>query len=372
MELSYHTGIAEALWSSGVQRVYLFAGEEDRLKAEALQALVDHVIPEDCRDFDLELMDASAVGADAILAAAGQVPFSADRRLVLVRGMESWRERAKASEAERLAEGVERLAESACLVMIAGAEEDEGRRKTAVTPKLDGAVKRTGALVNCAGLRGEGLVAWILSRAQAEGKQIRPDAVRLLIDLAGADMLPLEQEILKLACYAGERETIEARDVSAVVSASSDDVIFQVVDAVVQRRTDRSLTLLDELHRHEPNAHAVAAKLLALLARQYRLMWQAKHLVAKRIHPRDVRNLPEEIAANLPTESSIVQAGYRVGDLFTQSRGYEWSELAGALDLLLRCDLANKGGATDETGHFSTDPAGNLQLLVLELTGAAR
>jgi DNA polymerase-3 subunit delta len=141
---------------------------------------------------------------------------------------------------------------------------------------------------------------------------------------------------------------------------------------VARRNTDRSLTLLEELHRHESNPHAVAAKLLALLARQYRLLWQAKHLVAKRVNPRDVRSLPEEIAGDLPIDSNIASAGYRAGELFSQSRSYEWSELAGALDLLLRCDLANKGGVTEEAGHFGADPTRNLQLLVIELTAAKR
>ena len=52
------------------------------------------------------------------------------------------------------------------------------------------------------------------------------------------------------------------------------------------------------------------------------------------------------------------------------SKNYTWTELTGALDKLLLCDLANKGGVTDESGTFGADPARNLQMLVLELTGA--
>jgi DNA polymerase-3 subunit delta len=114
----------------------------------------------------------------------------------------------------------------------------------------------------------------------------------------------------------------------------------------------------------------VAGKLLALLARQYRMLWQAKFLVEKRIHPRDVRALPPELAGELPGESSIAQLAFKAADLFSQSRLYSWAELTCALERLLFCDLANKGGATDEGDAFGSDPASNLQLLVLELTGA--
>lgn len=372
MELNYKSGAASALWKSGLASVYLFFGEEDRLKEEAVAALIQQVVAADFRDFDLEALDAENASADAILAAAGQVPFGSDRRLIVVKGMEQWRDRGKQAEAERLAAGLERLPDTACLVLVAAAEEEEGRRKTAVTVKLDNAVKKYGALVTCPALKGEGLTDWILARAKKEGKRIEPNAAEALVGAAGNEMLALEQEIIKLVCYVGERENITARDVGAVVASSPEDVMFTTIDAIVRRQTDRALTLLGELHRYDPKPQAVAGKLLALLTRQYRMLWQAKFLVEKRVNPRDVRALPPEFAAELPSESNIVQLAFKAGDLFSQARNYTWAELTAALELLLLCDLANKGGVTDEAGIFGSEPASNLQLLVLELTGATR
>ena len=111
MEIVYKSGSPSALWKPELQRVYAFFGEEDRLKEEAVAALVKHVVSPDFADFDLETLDASTAGADGILAAAGQVPFGSERRLVVVKGMEQWRERAKNAEAERLAEGIARLSD---------------------------------------------------------------------------------------------------------------------------------------------------------------------------------------------------------------------------------------------------------------------
>jgi hypothetical protein len=87
----------------------------------------------------------------------------------------------------------------------------------------------------------------------------------------------------------------------------------------------------------------------------------------RRVSPRDVRALPPELAAELPSDSNIAQAGFRASDLFALSRTYTREMLADALEKLLLCDLANKGGVTDETGAFGSDPVGNLQLLVLDL-----
>ncbi len=370
MELEYKSGSPSLLWKEGLQRVYLFFGSEDRLKHEAADALIKQAVSSDFADFDLEVLDVLSVGADAILASAAQVPFGSDYRMVVVRGMEQWRERGKSAEAERLAEGLARMGGSTCLVLIASAEEEDDKRKIAVTVKLDNAVKKLGAVVKFGALKGEGLSKWVSQRVREEGKQIEADAVNLLLDSAGHELLALEQEILKLVCWADEHPVITAKDVGTVTASSPEDVVFKLIDSITRKETDNALQLLAEVHRYDPKPQAVAGKLLALLSRQYRMLWQAKFLDSKRIAPRDVRSLPPEIASELPSEGNIAQIAFRAGDLFQLARNYSWDDLTQVMEWLLLCDLANKGNVLESAGVFGNDPAGNLQLLALLLTGA--
>jgi DNA polymerase III subunit delta len=370
MELIYKSDAPAALWKPVLLPVYVLFGEEDRLKDEAIAALTEHVVPSDWRDFDLEMMEAGSVDAVTILAAAGQIPFGAERRLVIVKGLEQWRDRNKQGEAERLAEGIGRLPTSACLALVAAAEDDEAKRKTAITTKLDNAAKKVGALVAFRALKGEGLTSWVAERAQQEGKRIEPSACQLLVEAVGSEMLLLEQEIRKLAAYVGHRPAITGRDVGIVVASTPEDVMFTTVDAITRRQADRALTLLSELHRYDPKPQAVAGKLLALLGRQYRMLWQAKFLAERRVNPRDVRALPPDIAAELPGEANIAQLAFKAPDLFATAKGMSWADLTRAMDLLLLCDLANKGGVTEETNLFGSDVVRNLQLLTLSLASA--
>ncbi len=371
MEIAYRTGVPEPLWSNGIQRVYLLHGEEDRLKQEAVHALAGRIVNPDFADFDRETISTDRVDASGILAAAGQAPFGSERRLLIVNGLELWRERAKQKEADRLAEGLSTLPASCCLTLVVKAGDDEGRRKTMVSTKLDNAVKKLGMIVACHTLKGDNLADWVAERVRAEGKRMGPDAIEALVRTAGAEMRQLEMEITKLVCYIGESEVITPRDVGFVVASSPEDVVFSAIDAITRRQTDRALQLLAELHRYDPKPQAVAGKLLTLLARQYRMLWQAKFLSEQRISPRDVRSLPPELAAELPSESNIAQVAFRAGDLFALSRTYSWPALTSALESLLLCDLANKGGVIDDAGAYGPDPAGNLRLLVLELSGNA-
>ena len=89
-----------------------------------------------------------------------------------------------------------------------------------------------------------------------------------------------------------------------VVATQAEDVMFQCVEAISRKQTDRALSLLHELHRHDPKPQAVAGRLLALLLRQYRMMWQAKQLALMGVPARDIPSLAPEIAADLPTEGT--------------------------------------------------------------------
>lgn len=340
------------------------------LKEEARAALVRRAISPDFADFDYEELDATRLGPAEVLSAACQMPFGSERRLVVVRGMEQWRDRGRSADCERLAAGLTGLPSAACLVLIALAEEEEARRKTAVNARLDAAVRDAGGLVVCRGLRGDALVEWVIDRFRSEGKQIGRDAAEQLIHLAGEEMRPIEQEIQKLVCYAGDDSRITLVSVNAVTSAEPEDAVFAAVDAIVRRQPDRALSLIGELHRCDPRPQAVAGKLLALVTRQYRMLFQARVLLDRRVSARSVRAIPEEIAADLPQEGNIVQVAYRATDLFAQAKGYRLSDIAWAFDRLLACDLANKGGAED-AGAFGADPRRNLDILVVELTGAA-
>ena len=107
MEIVYKSGSPAVMWKPALQRVYALFGEEDRLKEEAVAALTKHVVEPDFADFDMETLDAGTHTADDILASLAQAPFGSERRFVVVKGMELWRERGKNAEAERLAEGIE-------------------------------------------------------------------------------------------------------------------------------------------------------------------------------------------------------------------------------------------------------------------------
>jgi DNA polymerase-3 subunit delta len=245
---------------------------------------------------------------------------------------------------------------------MVSAEEEESGRKTILNAKLDAAVRAHGAVVSFKALSEEALREWVIRRARSAGKQIEPEAAERLILASRGDRSSLRNELEKAICYSGERSSILLEDVQATSSYDPEDVMFKLVEAITWQNADRSLRLLRELLRYDSKPQSVAGKLIALLGRQFRLLWQVGELQQRRIPHTILRNLPEEIQMELPVETSIKSMAWKGRELYQQARMWERKRLHEAFGLLLECDLANKGG-----GEGSEDVVTNIELLIIRL-----
>jgi DNA polymerase-3 subunit delta len=362
MEAVYSKTTAGSLFNP-IQRVYALFGEDDPSKDEALALLRSIAIDESFSDFDYEVVEADSKPVEEILSTAGMAPFASPVRLVVIKGAEIYRKREKSGEAERLAQGIATLGSGSCLVLrVAAAEDEKSRGKTVLTTKLDNAVKAHGSTVQFKAMSEQGLMDWLEGEARAAGKTLNEEAAQRLIQAAHGERIALRNELEKAICYAGSAKHINFEMAEATCSYDPEDVMFKLVDAISQRNADRAMRLLHELLRYDTKPQSVAGRLLALLARQYKLLTQAHELSRKRVDAGMIKNLPQEIASELPTEGSIVSMSWKARELFGMARGWDRQSLVTTYDLLLDCDLANKG-----SGEGSEDVVTNIELLILRL-----
>jgi DNA polymerase-3 subunit delta len=196
------------------------------------------------------------------------------------------------------------------------------------------------------------VAGWITRRAQALGVSLQARAVAALAGLVGNQLRTLDSELRKLAAYAGERQVTED-DVRALVSLAREPNVFAMADAVVEGRAKDAIDLVQRLLADgEP-----PQRLLAMIARQYRLLSLAKELLDRRVRP-------PEISARLQVQGFVIQRLLQQAPLYTMQR------LRRAYRLLLDADLSVKRGILDDETA--------LQLLIFRLaqlasgTGATR
>ena len=110
-----------------------------------------------------------------------------------------------------------------------------------------------------------------------EKKQISEQSIVYFLGKVGTDMENITKELEKLFCYTLDRETITREDVDAVCVTQISNHIFDMVNAVTEKKQRRALELYYELLAlKEP-----PMRILFLMTRQYRLLYQVKQFQQK-------------------------------------------------------------------------------------------
>lgn len=121
------------------------------------------------------------------------------------------------------------------------------------------------------------LKRWILGFLKKEDKKITERDLNFFLDKTGSDMENIRGELEKLLCYCMERDVITAQDVEAICTRQVSSQIFDMINAVAERRQKTALDLYyDLLTLKEP-----PMRILFLITRQFNLLLQVKELKNK-------------------------------------------------------------------------------------------
>jgi DNA polymerase-3 subunit delta len=244
------------------QPLYVVHGDEAFLKRQVLGALKTLVLGPDDGGFGLSTHPGDKAVFAAVHDELETLPFLGPRRLVVVENADPFvtRERARLEKyvAEPSATGV--------LVLDVNSWPSNTRLAKLVPDA---------ATLVCKAPATQGLPGWCADWCAARyGKQLPAAAARLLVDLVGPDMGLLDQEMAKLAAYAGDAGRIEAAEVDVLVGNSRSENTWKIFDLIGTGQAGASLTLLDRLldQGEEP------MKLLGAFSMQLRRLAQAARL----------------------------------------------------------------------------------------------
>src|SRR5262249_21340148 len=143
-----------------------------------------------------------------------------------------------------------------------------------------------GSSIACKAPPTQQLPEWCVRWCAAQhDKQLAPAAARLLVDLVGPEMGLLDQEMQKLAAYAGDGHrveagaggAVEAGDVDRLVGSSRAENTWRVFDLIGAGQAGEALTFLDRLLEQGEDP----LRLLGAFSTQLRRLAQAGRLSAQ-------------------------------------------------------------------------------------------
>lgn len=231
-----------------IDPVYYLTGDDDTLKDELIAVLTDQAVDPAMRDFNLDVRSASDLGPESLHALVETPPMLAERRMVVVRGVDQWRKNAKVWQV--LEAYVERPSPSTVLVVTSGAG-----------AKPEPGIARHAAHVAVEPLRPDRLGRWVRNRAGRVGIELEDEAAAHLIAAVGADLAQLGMEIDKLAA-AATGTTVSAASVADLVGVRQGETTEDWITAVLERDVVRGVRTLDPVLAASGNS---AVRLVGLL-----------------------------------------------------------------------------------------------------------
>jgi len=231
--------------------VYLLHGDEDVLKDEAIRALVDSAVGSS-RDFNLDVRFAPDLTPESFHALVNTPPMMAERRAVVIRGVEQVGKR-KTKLRDEVVRYLASPNPTTVLVLVVAAGEE-----------ADADLVRASAAVAVDALAAERVPRWLQHRATTLGVTLAPDATELLLKAVGNDLSTLSRELEKLASLAGGAggRPVTADDVSNLVGVRRDETVFDLVEAALERRAARAAQLVEPVLEQ---AGMSGVKILSLL-----------------------------------------------------------------------------------------------------------
>ena len=256
--------------SGNFQQVYLLCGEERYLRRQYKDKLKKALCaPDD--NMNNHYFEGKNLPVGEIIDLAETLPFFAPRRVIFIENSGLFK-----SGGEQMAEYLGAQNESTVFIFV---ESEVDKRS-----KLYKAVGNKGSIVEFSVQDESTLKRWVAGLLNREGKKVTENTVQLFLTKTGNDMENIYMELEKLICYCMDKEVVTAEDVEAICTARISNHIFEMVDAIAEKRNEIALQLYyDLLALKEP-----PMRILFLIARQCNILLQVKEMKGRGSSNKDI------------------------------------------------------------------------------------
>lgn len=375
------------------RRVYGIIGDAF-LQKRVLDALLNWSLDPEARDFNMDSLDGENATVNDVLTLCGNLPFLSERRAVVVNRAErlenmhragdgetpakTTKAKSKtASPAKRLSEGLKNLPPTTVLILLRTPETPDPGVRAGTPRAVNAAVDKVlegdagGLIVNCIidVKDARTPVAIVQNEAEAQGIVLAPDVARFLVERCGHDVALLLSELNKCALRAGPGNAVTRPIVEEMTRRKLQETIFDLTDALGERKTAQALGLMRELLE----AGESPQQIFTMLVRHLRQLLQARSFLDAGVSLDNgtLRRLPPALAAQLPKDNlaAFLQNQSWAGKRFTvQARNFSVTQLQNALRGALATELAMKGIEGDGGAESKKEPELLLELFIAQLS----
>lgn len=290
-------------------------------------------------DMNTARLDARSASENDFNNAVNAMPFLAKRRLVLLANPSAKYNNPAARK--KFFEFIEKMQDTTRLVLYESVDPRDAEKHWLVkwAEKNEKLIQIRAFMLP----RLKDMTGWIVNETKNQDGKIEPRAAEMLKDMVGVDTRQAGMEIAKLLAYVNWARPITSSDVEAVCIVTSQQSVFDFVDALANGNGKSAQHLLHRLLENED-----PFSLWGMVVRQFRLLIQAREIL-------DGRGNKDDVARALGVHPFVAEKTTQ------QAARFSIEALEGIYHRLLNIDEGVK------TGQVTLDLA--LDTLVMELTG---
>ncbi|WP_010270439.1 DNA polymerase III subunit delta [Paenibacillus senegalensis] len=312
-----------------VRPLYVCYGLESFRKSEFISFLTDKLVQPEEREFAVSRYDLAETSVEQVLEDVETSPFLVSRKLVIASNalfLTGAKDTGKVSHnLDHLLTYLKQPVDTCVFVLSVEADKLDERKK--IVKQL----KQQDCLLPFPVLSAEELNDWVVRRARSHQFSFAEGVADHLILCAGTNLHSLASEIQKLSIYIGIDGVVSKDIIDRLVVRTTEQNVFILIDYMVRRQIDQALSTLTELAKQKEEP----IKLLALMARQFRMIIQVKEST-------QTGYSYQQIA------SAIGAHPYAVKIAAEQGKLYETRRLLQILSRLADLDYQMKSGQIDK------------------------
>lgn len=213
-----------------IRPAYLIAGSDDAKIGAALARLRARAEreggPGALEVFAAEAGSRAGPDADALLGAIPALSLTAERRYLLVDGVERW----SAKQAAPVAAALAALPPETTVVLVAHEQPPKLRAPKALVEAVE---RAGGEVLAYEAPRARDLPAWLRTEAARRGIELDREAASVLVERMGESTVRLSNELDRLSLWLGGSGRVSRPDLEAMVADTSEEVAWALSDALV-------------------------------------------------------------------------------------------------------------------------------------------
>lgn len=254
--------INEDIKSGQYKKVYLLYGEESFLKQSYKKKLKEAVAGDDTMNYNY--FEGKGLDVNELISLSDTMPFFSDKRLIIIEDSGFFK-----TSSEALADYLPMIPDTTCIVFVEDAVDKRNR--------LFKKVKELGHAAEMKRQDSAQLARWAGTILAQNGRKITGSSMNLFLERTGDDMENIRMELEKLISYTMGSDVVTTEDVEAVTTVQVTNKIFDMVNAIVTRKTRLAMDLYEDLLTlKEP-----PMRILFLIARQFNQLLLVKEMTAK-------------------------------------------------------------------------------------------